>query len=195
MAANVRAKSALKGSLKMNNKDFVKEISKVGNGATFLSVNEYTNSHGEIADYSIIFNVSYESVLKRSITQLETYLPEDSIELQAKLELIKSYEASLKKLSSSSEEEIQAHYTHFKGKDGYIKGVKLHTDSNTLHLYGTVVHKRVIQDGSYKKVNSSALTLAKKKISADLPVAKWRQFKITPSQVKSISVRKNHIEL
>lgn len=180
----------------MQNDLFLQELSKIGSGATFLTVSEYTNSVGEVADYSITFHVSYQSLLLRSLVQLESYVPENELELKAKQELAKSYQASLDKMNSTEMEQLEEHYTHFKDSNGnYIKGVKLHNASNALHIYGVVVHKRVITPGTYKKVESKPLTLAKNKISNMLPISKWRQFKITPEQVKSINVQHKRIEV
>jgi hypothetical protein len=69
-----------------------------------------------------------------------------------------------------------------------IKGVKLHVATNTLHLYGLVAHKRVLMPGLYTKGNRRPLTVAKDKLRHLTPVGKFRQFKITPSQLDSISV-------
>jgi len=172
----------------------VEQLGKLDTRSMFMTIEEYRNSADEIADYSIAFHVSYQSLLKRSLIQLETYIPENETELQAKQELMKSYQSSLDKMKEKSQEELEEHYTHFKDCNGnYIKGVKLHNDSNTLHLYGVIVHKRVTQPGNYKKVNSSQLTLAKQKISNELPISRWRQFKIVPGQAKSINVQKMQI--
>ena len=95
-----------------------------------------------------------------------------------------------KSLSSTpSKEEKNDSYLRFMDQNGKeIKGVKLHIDTETLHLYGFIVNKKVIMPGVYPKVNSRPLTKAKKKLQSKLAVSKFRQFKLTPEQVNSISV-------
>lgn len=173
----------------MTNEQFVAELAKLRTSSTFLSLNGYTNEHGEVANYSIIFHMSYKNALERSIAALLPVIPDNEIEAQAKQELIASFEKSLSNIASTSIEEIDDAYTRFFDTDGsYVKGVKLHTESNTLHLYGLVVHKRVLVEGSYPVKNKRALTVAKDKLRKVCPVNKFRQFKITPNQVNSISV-------
>lgn len=175
----------------MNNDYFVSELSKIRPSSTFLALNEYKNSHGEVADYGIVFHVSYQSILERSVVELGAYIPENEIESQAKDELIKSYESSLERLKSKPQEELEDAYTHFKDDSGnYVKGIKLHKESNTLHIYGVVNTKKIIVPGTYKEVKSKEITVAKNKLTKNLPISKWRQFKITPDQVKSIKVEK-----
>ena len=58
---------------------------------------------------------------------------------------------------------------------------------------GLVVHKRVLIPGNYKEVKSRPLTMAKNKLKRDLPVSKFRQFKITSEQVEEINVE--HLSL
>jgi len=175
----------------MDQSSFISELSKLRQSSTFLAISDYHSSFGDVADYSIVFHVSYESLLKRSIDQLLQYQPVDDIEAQAKKELLDGYAKSLQKISSTPIEELSDGYKHFKDENGsWIKGVKLHEDTGTLHLYGTVVHKKLKQAGDKKETNSKPLTLAKSKLSKDLPVSKWRQFKIAPTQVGKICVEK-----
>ena len=165
------------------------ELSKLRPSSTFLTLKGYRNAAAEISDYSIVFNVSYENSLKKSILLLKDLIPSDDIEALAKEQLIVSYEKSLLSLESTPFEELEDNYIHFKDESGkYIKGVKYHKASNTTHLYGFIVHKKVIIPGSYAKVKSSPLTLAKTKLGKLVPVTKFRQFKIVPEQLDYISV-------
>ena len=133
--------------------------------------------------------MSYRSALERSILHLESVVPETDLEAQAKKELITSYKTSLDKVDTVPLEEVEDNYSHFKDENGQmIKGVKLHKETNTLHLYGLVVYKRVLIPGNYKEVKSRPLTLAKNKLKKDLPVNKFRQFKLLSSQVEEINV-------
>ena len=165
------------------------ELSKLRPSATFLSLMGYRNNYSEIADYNIVFHMSYESALKRSIVTLDAIVPASDLEVQAKQELLESYNTSLTKMASTPIEEIDDAYTRFFDADGkYIKGVKMHTETGTLHLYGSVVHKKITMPGIYPKVNHRPLTIAKDRLRRLCPVDKFRQFKILPDQVDRITV-------
>lgn len=172
----------------MNQSQFVSELGKLRPSSTFLSIKGYRNRYGEVANYSIAFHVSYNKALGRSILQLESYVPENDLEEEAKEKILKSLIKSLE-TSSNSKERSDSTYLRFLDERGReIKGVKLHIDTNTLHLYGFVVHKKVIMPGNYPKSNRKPLTKVSSAMRSKLSVGKFRQFKITPEQVESISV-------
>ena len=173
----------------MNKSQFVAELSKLRPSSTFLTLVSYRNEFSEVADYSIVFHMSYKNALERSIMTLEGVIPSDSLQTVAKSELLDGYRKSLSKMKNTSIEEIDDAYMRFFDSDGkYIKGVKMHTASGALHLYGFVVHKRVIMPGVYPVRNKRALTQAKDKLRKLCPVDKFRQFKILPDQVDCITV-------
>jgi len=178
----------------MNKSKFVSELGKLRSAATFLTLSGYKSESGEVANYSIVFNMSYENALNRSIQTLKDYVPENELEITAKKELLDSFNKSLEKIKITPVEEIDDNYTHFQDEDGkFIKGVKLHEKTDTLHLYGLIVHKKVLTPGTYKEVKSKPLTLAKDKLRKMCSVSKFRQFKIVPEQLEFIAV--NNISL
>lgn len=173
----------------MNKEQFVTELSKLRSSSTFLTLVGYRNDHSEVSDYSIVFHMSYANALRKSIDALKAFDAVSDLDKTAKEELLLSFEKSLTKMSESSIEEREDAYTHFQDDDGnYVKGVKMHIESETLHLYGLVAHKRVIMPGTYPVKNKKSLTVAKDKLRKLCPVDKFRQFKITPGQVERISV-------
>jgi hypothetical protein len=173
----------------MTQKQFVSELGRLRPSATFLSILGYRNEASEVADYSIVFHMSYENALRRSLVALESVVPSTDYESIAKQELMVSYQTSLDKMATTAVEEIDDNYTRFFDEDGkYIKGVKLHTTTGTMHLYGLINHKRVLMPGQYKTSNRRPLTIAKDKMRRLCPVNKFRQFRITPEQVDRISV-------
>lgn len=173
----------------MDRKQFVEELSKLRPSATFLSLIGYRNEYSEVADYSIVFHISYENALRRSLAALESAVPVDTLQAIAKQELIDGYNTSLTKMAITPIVEIDDAYTRFFDSDGnYIKGIKLHTETDTLHLYGLVNSKRVLIPGQYPHRNRRELTKAKDELRKLCPVEKFRQFKVTPAQVDRISV-------
>lgn len=174
----------------MDTKDFITELSKLRTSSTFLTVSGYRNEAGEISDYSIVFHMSYENALRKSIEQVAVMDLKEPLEIQARQELIQSWTNSISTMQSTPMEALdESVYTHFKDDDGkYIKGVKVHNASGALHLYGLIVHKKTRMPGTYPAKNRRPLTIAKDKLRHLTPVGRFRQFKITPEQVDSISV-------
>lgn len=179
----------------MNKKEFVAELSKLRPSSTFLSVMGYRNEYSEIADYSIAFHINYENACQRSLEIMKQYSPISAMETQARLELINSFNRSIAHAKSIPEDEIEDAYTRFFNADGdYIKGVKMHTKSENIHLYGLLVHKKVIMPGMYPVGETrKEFTVIKDKLRRMTPVGKFRQFRILPSQVDRISVE--HLSL
>ena len=173
----------------MDKVKFVTELSKLRPASTFLTLAGYRNAASEVADYSIVFHMSYHNALVRSIATLEGLDLSSAEEVLARNELLNSFRSSLKNAKLFPIEERVDGYRHFKDKDGsYIKGVKLHMNTDTLHLYGLVAHKRVLMPGTYPLTNESPLAAAKRKLRHATSVGKFRQFKILPSQVDRIAV-------
>lgn len=175
----------------MDQTQFVNELSKLRPGATFLTLRGYRNEASEIADYSIVFHMSYENALKKSIETLAGLDLQTKLEKQARDELIDSFARSLAKgASDPALEERDPVYSYFKDDKGNIvKGVKYHPGKDELYLYGLVVHKRVILPGIYASKNRKELTIAKDKLRHLTPVGKFRSFKINSFQVDSIAVQ------
>jgi hypothetical protein len=172
----------------MDNYQFVAEISRVRPSSTFLCLKGYCNEAGELADYNIVFNMSYKNALERSIATLNAMSLSTDLERQARTELLESFQASLAK---DPIEEVADAYRHFEDEEGnIIKGVKQHMATGNLHLYGLVVNKFVRMPGHYKKVNHKPLTVAKSKLRSLTSVGKFRQFILNSSQVESVSVDK-----
>ena len=174
----------------MNQIEFVTELAKLRPSATFLTLRAYRNAHSEVGDYSIVFHMSYKNALERFLAVLSAVVPEDTLQAKALQELKDGYQTSLAKMAVTPVEEIDDAYTRFFDTDGsYIKGVKMHTESCELHLYGLVVHKRILVPGQYPKSNKRELTIAKDKLRKLCPVNKFRQFKVLPSHVDMIAVQ------
>lgn len=170
----------------MNKFDFVGALANIRPSATFLRLHHYKNEAGEIADYNIVFHIDYKSALERSIAAIENYNPKDALESKAKVELLDGYQKSISNLINYDSND---HYDHFYDDSGnVIKGVKLHKQSNTVHLYGAVVNKKVLKQVDKKLVKKSPLSIAKDKLRKLAPLSNFRQFKITPNQVDKITV-------
>ena len=172
----------------MKQEEIIKVLAKIKPQSTFLSLIGYRNEHSEIADHNIIFHISYESALQKSINILEEYNPLSGLESKARDQLLDSYSSSLKKMKDPIKK-IENGYKRFFNEDNeYIKGIKLHLTSNILHVYGFSNFKRIRILGIYPEQIHKDLTIAKNKISKLCPVSKFRQFKITPFNLDHLTV-------
>jgi len=174
----------------MNKDQFIEALSALRPASTFLTLKGYRNSADEVADYSIAFHISYKRALEKSLDFLESVILQTALERLARDELVESFRKSLIKIEETLIEDIEDGYTRFFDENNFpIKGVKLHNATATLHLYGNVVRKRIIQPGTYPHVNSKPLTIAKEKLRYLTSVGKFRQFRVTPQQVERIAVQ------
>ncbi len=177
----------------MNKQNFVTELSKLRASSTFLTLHKYRSAESEVADHMIVFHISYENALRKSLAILNEVSALDELGIRAKDELTSSFNESLSNFKTRIED-IDDAYQRFFDEDGsYIKGVRMHRESGNLSLYGLTHCKRVHIPGVYKTVNSKPLTLAKNKLRELCPVSRFRQYTIRPEQVEKINVQ--HLSL
>lgn len=158
--------------------------------STFLSLRGYTSAtSGEKADHSIVFHMSYATALEKSIAALETVVPADDLEAQAKSELLASYQKSRDKVTTEPLEILGEVYDRVLDNEGnHIKGIKIHRESGDLHIFGLALRKTVLVPGTYKEVKSRPLTVAKDRLRKGLPVERFRQFIVKPGTYEAIRV-------
>lgn len=171
-------------------------------GTSFVGLQNYTNSQGEISNYTLLVGINFENVLKNDMKSL--------IENKKSIiaELLKTHKAdviekaytnvynSLNKRLADEETKEQLRLANDKTiaqsdaqKDAYIhlaKGVKLHVDTLEIHIFGLQVRKTVIVPIEYKSVNSRELTIVQNKIKklANFKQDKYRTFKFNKADVK-----------
>jgi len=172
--------------------------------AQFIALNGYQNAHGEVANYHLLWNISYEECVKKSFDKLKNLdigtvplngFTFDDLRL-AGIELLTSYKETL--VVGPGNNHL---YNH---KDTYdlvydvagqvIKGLALHKKQDILHMTGVYrIKKKIIIPGVYKKVNSKPKTLAKNALRNITPLARWGQFKLEPGNFIDLVVDKHHI--
>jgi hypothetical protein len=171
--------------------DFLQAMAHLRPSSTFLTLLGYRNEHSEIANYSIVFHMDYAAALRKSIEIIEKQSVSDQIDVLAKLELIKSFNTSLSKMEMTTIDEMDDGYIRFKDENDIpIKGIKMHPETKELHLFGLIAHKKVLIPTVYPKKNKRALTIAKDNLRYLTPMSKFRQFRLTPQNVDSITVEK-----
>ncbi len=148
---------------------------KSPNGVTFVSIKRYENEQGEIANHLFNIGRSYQRAIQRDIetlrnldlTKLETKHPLTLME-EARTELINAF---LKPNENRSNGQKDAYL-------GILNGLKVHVETGFLYIWGFREKKTIIQQGTYKVVNSRPLTLAKDELRKLLQTSKFKQFKI-----------------
>jgi hypothetical protein len=160
------------------------------NGAKFIGINNYlsVNTH-EIANFILNVNISIENAKKTDYERLMNCENKDlkDISLSSgiaidilKLSLAEMITSATKNLSP----DLKDRTAQSQGQTGaYIplaKGVKLHTDTLEVHVFGLLISKELVLKGdNYKPTpNSSDKTLGKKAITdhLDLRTGKFRTF-------------------
>ncbi len=164
-------------------------------GCRFVGMT-YTNENGAVTRYNLLTGVRLESLYKSDLRTLKSLRPSlDGIDAIACDELIASVTESLTKgIGNNSNYSLKGYYTPITAN----KEVSLHTDENgETHLYirGYVVKSTVLVKGTYPTVNSSAKTLAKKKIEKNLKRGKIRTFKINVAVLHSVRLNGMTIEI
>lgn len=165
----------------------VRKFSELKPHSTFLTVHNYTCvENKKVADWSIVFHISYHNALRRSINTLQSLSlsPLDCIGrgysyttlLQARAEMLISYDLSLRGMNYSPSADSYDQVMDYNGN--IIPGVKLHREQDLLHLYGFVVHSRIISPPVLKHTEHLPLTLAKMDLERKTPLCRWVQFRL-----------------
>ena len=79
----------------MDQSAFISELSKLRTSATFLTLKGYRSSNSEVADFNIVYHISYKNALLKSIDTLNAMSFSNDLERQAKSELLTSFQTSL----------------------------------------------------------------------------------------------------
>lgn len=167
----------------------IKQIREAKPG--FASLLYCSKTDGGISRYTVMLKFSYDTLLIKSLDKL-TILAKNlcDIELQAALEIKASLENSIKERAKKSQNE---RYTKASMYSCVAPGLMLNDKDKSLQLFGLLRRKTVIKEGIKKKVNSSALTLAKNKIRSKLPISKFREFALDDGHLKAMKINGNYL--
>ena len=160
------------------------------NGAKFISVNNYLSvSTHEISNYILNVNISIENAKKTDLARLQKCNKKDlkTISLSSGI-AIDILTLSLSEMITSAEKNLSPDLKDRTIQsqaqtNAYVQlapGVKLHTDTLEVHVFGQLIKKDLVKTGdNYKNPpNSSDKTLGKKAITdhLDLRAGKYRTF-------------------
>lgn len=163
---------------------------------SFVRIINYSNDkgNGEVANYTLNLGVRYENAKESdSVFLLDTEninkIDFGSVvhaSVEAWNEMLESRLAPTKETVNRSSGQSDAYVT-------LCPNVRLHIGEQRIFIYGFVVSKDVVKTGTYKAVNSSAKTLAKRKIEMHLKACQFRQFAF--DKLKSVKVKGEEIEI
>ena len=154
----------------------------------FLAVMKYTNNFGEVSDFQLCFNIDYKSAVVKAMHIWRGIQPSNPIERQALDGLMQSYEDSM----WGKNPRATASHVYERIVDGngdYIKGVKLFSNMDEVHLFGLLLNKRVIRPGRNPYRRQSPLTQQKNKYKALTALSKFRQFRLVRGNFGEICVK------
>jgi hypothetical protein len=178
-------------------------IAKTIKGTSFVGLRNYeSSSSGEVSNQTILVGIDYSKVLQNDLNVLrlkkDEIFAELSKEISAEL-LAQAYDnvlSSLVKRTASEEEKEALRLANDKTiilsdaqSNAYstlAKGVRLHQESNTIHISGLAIRKEVLVKGEYKETKSRDLTIAQERIKkfCEFKELKFRNFKFNNGEVK-----------
>jgi len=145
-------------------------------GVSFVSI-EYTNQDNEIQKSLINVGVSYAKAKEKDIdylrgldvSKINDNRVDSTLLEQAKNELLN---ALIKPNENRSKGQADA-YTHL------TNGMKIHNETNALYVYGYVVKKTVLVEGTKKADTRKPLTLAKDIIRKGMKSTQYRNYDLS----------------
>jgi len=175
-------------------KELIESLIAQAGKAQFVSFNYRDKKAGELSRHTIILGASYQRQVEESLLALRLLAPTltEALQRKACAELLRSYRKTLRSLAQG---EYNPDYTC---KDAYVviaQGIKLCVETGEVHVSGLAHTKVVLEPGIWPKVNSRPLTIVKKELSKDLPVARWRQFAIVPENLQSARLQGTELVL
>jgi len=168
-------------------------VGKTIKGTTFVGTT-YRNSQGELSRQLIVSGITYENLLVNDFNSLQANqnVVFSTLEKSYSIDLItlayNNVFSSLEKRLSSDETKAKLladkDSTIVRSqaqKDAYIhlaKGIKVHNDTNEIHVFGLVVKKRVLEAVEYKETKSKELTIVQNKIKklCEFKQSKYKTF-------------------
>ena len=168
-------------------------IAKTIKGTTFVGTT-YRNAQGELSRQLVVSGITYENLLQHDFDSLQANQNNvfSSLEKKYSLELItlayNNLFSSLEKRLSSDETKAklleQKDSTIVRSqaqKDAYThvaKGIKVHNETNEIHVFGLVVKKTILEAIEYKETKSKELTIVQNKIKklCDFKQTKYKTF-------------------
>ena len=158
-------------------------ISKMAAGCRFVSFTYKSKGDGEVARHTILVGFSYHNLVLKSVEELALLL----IDLKGqKLAAAEELMTSLRKTLAAHEVGQQNEdYTKAGMYASVCNGVNINLNDNSIQIFGLSVSKVVIEEGTYKLVNSRPMTILKNAIRNQLSVSKFREYALDSGVILS----------
>lgn len=178
--------------------DIFDGIEKLGKGE-FVSLRGYANSKGEVADYIINGNITYQNIKDNDNKKLHECSEEILQQVANDKNIdIATVRLALQELIDSSDRNLDANGDNrttqsLAQSEAYInlgKGLKMNKETKNFHIDGLVVSKNVIVEGTYPHVNSRPKTIAKNAIkkALELQAKKYRSFVVEQGHCEYVNM-------
>lgn len=175
-------------------------FSHLNPNSTFLSIKNYKNNFGEIADFSVVFHIDYLNALRRSFKIINELKLENSCSegqqfdldtlKRVRDEVLKSFTMSLANKEHPNYTCAGVYEEIFDSNGKTLSGVRLHAEQNIVHINALKFRKNIIRKGIYPKRNSFKETYARRYLIKQTPLINWVQFKLTPGRFDQLTVQK-----
>ncbi len=169
--------------------NLLNKVSQISS-TSFIAINNYVNSVGEISNRIININIDMKKAKLRDLAKLENYTNEQLTKFALTIGIdyntvLKAYNELLTSLRRNTSENFEDHTTQSKAQsEAYINltpCVKFNVNTKEYYIFGQSISKEVLNpdDVIYKVVNSSDKTIAKRKLEKELKLTNVKLFKVT----------------
>jgi hypothetical protein len=161
---------------------------------SFVSVLNYKNDQGEVSNYTINLGASYGNAKEADTEWLKNQTNIVDVDFgdykafakEAWAEMLEARTNPKQATVNRSEGQTEAYIT-------VCPNIRVHKETGRIFIYGFVVSKTVLVKGTYKSVNSSGKTLAKKKIGKHLKTENFRQ--VAFDKLETVKAKGQEIEI
>ena len=159
-------------------------------GTSFIAINNYVNSVGEISNRVININIDIKMAKLRNLNKLENFTSEQLTIFATTIGIdfetcLKAYNELLVSLRKNTSENFEDHTNQSKGQsDAYINitpCLSFNVNTKEYYISGQSISKEVLNpnDVVYPIVKSSDKTIAKRKIEKHLKFTQIKKYKVT----------------
>lgn len=161
---------------------------------SFVRIINYSNDkgQGEMANYTINLGIKYENAKQSDIEWLEDANNLQSVDFGSLDISIHAHSARIEMLHARLKPGKQS-AAQSNAYTTLCPNVRLHIEKQRIYIYGFVVRKDVVVQGTYKTVDSDTLIIAKRKIEKHLKATQFRQFAF--DKLKTVKVKGEEIEI
>lgn len=173
-------------------KELFKQFSN-SKGVKFVGVRDYEAQSGEISDFVINIGANYENTMRKDLVYLQSLTDQNLIDF------CKNSVVNLETMQKAKQELENSLIKRLSGEknarsigqtDAYqtlTNGVRLHLESEKIHVFGFRVSKHIKVTGTYKEVKSQKKTIAKNILRKNMKSEKFRTFVLDSAKVIALN--------